>query len=181
MTARNIFRYKTRMFMTIFGVCGAVSLLTAGLAVQSLDRTDRKPTVRGTHPPRPDRRRESRHQQRQQREIAGTLEGQNRQSSTAVRYEELCRKTAGRRTIKQSITLLSTDDAYNFNRYLTLRDPQRTHQPQILVSNGAVISNSSPNAQRLSRRHLRQTTKRRNAPSGVAGISQGSHQPFPYS
>ena len=34
-TARNIFRYKTRMFMTIFGVCGAVSLLTAGLAVQS--------------------------------------------------------------------------------------------------------------------------------------------------
>lgn len=34
-TARNIFRYKTRMFMTIFDVCGAVSLLTAGLAVQS--------------------------------------------------------------------------------------------------------------------------------------------------
>lgn len=59
-TARNIFRYKTRMFMTIFGVCGAVSLL-------------------------------------------------------------------------------ATDDAYNFNEYLTLRD-RKTHQPQILVNNGAVIS-----------------------------------------
>lgn len=34
-TARNIFRYKMRMFMTIFGVCGAVSLLTAGLGVQA--------------------------------------------------------------------------------------------------------------------------------------------------
>lgn len=92
-TARNIFRYKTRMFMTIFGVCGAVSLLTAGLAVQS---------------------------------------------STAVRYEELS-KTAGKENDKQSITLLSTDDAYNFNEYLTLRD-RKTHQPQILVNNGAVIS-----------------------------------------
>ena len=92
-TARNIFRYKTRMFMTIFGVCGAVSLLTAGLAVQS---------------------------------------------STAVRYEELS-KTAGKENDKQSITLLATDDAYNFNEYLTLRD-RKTHQPQILVNNGAVIS-----------------------------------------
>lgn len=92
-TARNIFRYKTRMFMTIFGVCGAVSLLTAGLAVQS---------------------------------------------STAVRYEELS-KTTGKENDKQSITLLATDDAYNFNEYLTLRD-RKTHQPQILVNNGAVIS-----------------------------------------
>ena len=33
-TARNIFRYKKRMLMTIFGVCGAVTLLFAGLSVQ---------------------------------------------------------------------------------------------------------------------------------------------------
>lgn len=33
-TARNIFRYKKRMFMTIFGVCGSVALLFAGLAMQ---------------------------------------------------------------------------------------------------------------------------------------------------
>lgn len=33
-TARNIFRYKKRMLMTIFGVCGAVTLLFAGFSVQ---------------------------------------------------------------------------------------------------------------------------------------------------
>lgn len=33
-TARNIFRYKKRMFMTIFGVSGSVSLLFTGLGMQ---------------------------------------------------------------------------------------------------------------------------------------------------
>jgi putative ABC transport system permease protein len=34
-TARNIFRYKRRMLMTVFGVCGSVALLFTGLAVQN--------------------------------------------------------------------------------------------------------------------------------------------------
>ena len=34
-TARNIFRYKQRMLMTIFGVAGSVVLLFAGLGIQS--------------------------------------------------------------------------------------------------------------------------------------------------
>lgn len=33
-TARNIFRYKSRMLMTIFGVCGSVTLIFAGFSVQ---------------------------------------------------------------------------------------------------------------------------------------------------
>ena len=34
-TARNIFRYKQRMLMTIFGVAGSVALLFSGLGIQS--------------------------------------------------------------------------------------------------------------------------------------------------
>lgn len=34
-TARNIFRYKKRMLMTIFGVCGSVTLIFAGFSVQN--------------------------------------------------------------------------------------------------------------------------------------------------
>lgn len=34
-TARNIFRYKKRMFMTIIGIAGTVSLLFAGLGIRS--------------------------------------------------------------------------------------------------------------------------------------------------
>lgn len=35
-TARNIFRYKQRMLMTIFGVAGSVALLFAGLGINLL-------------------------------------------------------------------------------------------------------------------------------------------------
>ena len=34
-TARNLFRYKQRMLMTIFGVAGSIALLFAGLGIQS--------------------------------------------------------------------------------------------------------------------------------------------------
>lgn len=137
-TARNIFRYKTRMFMTIFGVCGAVSLLTAGLAVQSsIGQIGNRQLEELIHYDLIVAE-ESDTNSAQREEIATTLKGKTVQSSTAVRYEELS-KTAGKENDKQSITLLATDDAYNFNEYLTLRD-RKTHQPQILVNNGAVIS-----------------------------------------
>ena len=137
-TARNIFRYKTRMFMTIFGVCGAVSLLTAGLAVQSsIGQIGNRQFEELIHYDLIVAE-ESDTDSAQREEIATTLKGKTVQSSTAVRYEELS-KTAGKENDKQSITLLATDDAYNLNEYLTLRD-RKTHQPQILVNNGAVIS-----------------------------------------
>ncbi|WP_432303290.1 FtsX-like permease family protein, partial [Bifidobacterium adolescentis] len=137
-TARNIFRYKTRMFMTVFGVCGAVSLLTAGLAVQSsIGQIGNRQFEELIHYDLIVAE-ESDTNSAQREEIATTLKGKTVQSSTAVRYEELS-KTAGKENDKQSITLLATDDAYNFNEYLTLRD-RKTHQPQILVNNGAVIS-----------------------------------------
>lgn len=124
--------------MTIFGVCGAVSLLTAGLAVQSsIGQIGNRQFEELIHYDLIVAE-ESDTNSSQREEIATTLKGKTVQSSTAVRYEELS-KTAGKENDKQSITLLSTDDAYNFNEYLTLRD-RKTHQPQILVNNGAVIS-----------------------------------------
>lgn len=124
--------------MTIFGVCGAVSLLTAGLAVQSsIGQIGNRQFEELIHYDLIVAE-ESDTNSAQRKEIATTLKGKTVQSSTAVRYEELS-KTAGKENDKQSITLLATDDAYNFNEYLTLRD-RKTHQPQILVNNGAVIS-----------------------------------------
>lgn len=126
------------MLMTIFGVCGAVSLLTAGLAVQSsIGQIGNRQFEELIHYDLIVAE-ESDTNSAQRKEIATTLKGKTVQSSTAVRYEELS-KTAGKENDKQSITLLATDDAYNFNEYLTLRD-RKTHQPQILVNNGAVIS-----------------------------------------
>lgn len=124
--------------MTVFGVCGAVSLLTAGLAVQSsIGQIGNRQFEELIHYDLIVAE-ESDTNSAQREEIATTLKGKTVQSSTAVRYEELS-KTAGKENDKQSITLLATDGAYNFNEYLTLRD-RKTRQPQILVNNGAVIS-----------------------------------------
>lgn len=39
-TARNIFRYKNRMFMTIFGVAGAASIYLQDLVCNTLFQKD---------------------------------------------------------------------------------------------------------------------------------------------
>lgn len=112
--------------MTIFGVCGAVSLLTAGLAVQSsIGQIGNRQFEELIHYDLIVAE-ESDTNSAQREEIATTLKGKTVQSSTAVRYEELS-KTAGKENDKQSITLLATDDAYNFNEYLTLRDRKHTN------------------------------------------------------
>ena len=137
-TARNIFRYKMRMFMTIFGVCGAVALLTAGLAVQSsIGHVEDRQFDELIHYDLIVAEKSGTNSE-QREDVAKALRNEAVNSSMAVHYEEMS-KTAGKVNDKQSITLLVTDDAYNFDKYLTLRDRQ-THRPQILVNNGAVIS-----------------------------------------
>lgn len=97
-TARNIFRYKTRMFMTIFGVCGAVSLLTAGLAVQSsIGQIGNRQFEELIHYDLIVAE-ESDTNSAQREEIATTLKGKTVQSSTAVATRN-CRKPQARRTI----------------------------------------------------------------------------------
>ena len=137
-TARNIFRYKMRMFMTIFGVCGAVGLLTAGLAVQSsIDQISERQFGELIHYDLIVAE-ESDTNSDQRDEITQAMSDDGVDEYAQVHYEELS-KTAGKENDKQSITLLATDDAYNFDTYLTLRDRQ-SHKSQILVNDGAVIS-----------------------------------------
>ncbi|WP_270553925.1 ABC transporter permease [Bifidobacterium dentium] len=137
-TARNIFRYKMRMFMTIFGVCGAVSLLTAGLGVQAsigqigerqLDELIHYDLIAVE---------QSSTNSAQIDELKKALNKDSVSSSIAAHYEELS-KTSGKNSDKQQITLLATDDAYNFGTYLTLRD-RSSHEKRIMVNDGAIIS-----------------------------------------
>ena len=87
------------MFMTIFGVCGAVSLLTAGLAVQSsIGQIGNRQFEELIHYDLIVAE-ESDTDSAQREEIATTLKGKTVQSSTAVRYEELSKKPQARRTI----------------------------------------------------------------------------------
>lgn len=137
-TARNIFRYKMRMFMTIFGVCGAVSLLTAGLGVQaSIGQIGERQFDELIHYDLIAVEQSSTNSA-QIDELKKALNKDSVSSSIAAHYEELP-KTSGKNSDKQQITLLATDDAYNFGTYLTLRD-RSSHEKRIMVNDGAIIS-----------------------------------------
>lgn len=121
-TARNLFRYKKRMFMTIFGIAGYVSLLIAGfglrdslagisttqfdeilhydlIAVQQDDVTDI-----------------------QKQDIDDTIEGMDEVVDTAaVHYEQLT-TIAGPKDAKQDVTLLVPGNSGTFDTFVTLRD-----------------------------------------------------------
>lgn len=137
-TARNIFRYKMRMFMTIFGVCGAVSLLTTGLGVQaSIGQIGERQFDELIHYDLIAVEQSSTNSA-QIDELKKALNKDSVSSSIAAHYEELS-KTSGKNSDKQQITLLATDDAYNFGTYLTLRD-RSSHEKRIMVNDGAIIS-----------------------------------------
>ncbi|KFJ01239.1 ABC transporter permease [Bifidobacterium stellenboschense] len=137
-TARNLFRYKSRGFMTILGVAGAVSLLTAGLGVQGsigqiserqFDEIVHYDLIVAEKSDNNDEQRASVKRMMQRDAVA---------SSTPIRYEEVT-TTGGRQGDKQDVTMIATDDAYSFGRYLTLRS-RAGHEPQVLTDRGAVVS-----------------------------------------
>ncbi|MBW3088231.1 FtsX-like permease family protein [Bifidobacterium sp. 82T24] len=137
-TARNLFRYKTRGLMTIFGVCGAVALLTTGLGVQaSIGQIGERQFGEIIHYDLIVAEK-SDNNQSQRDEVAKAMRRDAVSDSTPIRYEELSR-IAGKENDRQSITLLVTDDAYNFGDYVTLRD-RVSHDPRVLTDRGAVIS-----------------------------------------
>lgn len=137
-TARNIFRYKSRMFMTIFGVCGAVALLTAGLGVQaSIGQINDRQFDDLIHYDMIVAEKSDNNDE-QRTEVAKAMQDKEVDESSPIRYEELTR-IAGKDNDKQDITLIATDDAYNFGDYITLRS-RVGHKPQVLTDRGAIIS-----------------------------------------
>lgn len=120
-TARNIFRYKKRMFMTIFGVAGAVVLLVAGFGTQysisgisdeqfgSIVTYDmivaQSPTATDA----------------EVGELDEALAADDVGRSMAVRYEEVT-KVAGANSDTQEITLLVPGDPDGLEDYIRLRE-----------------------------------------------------------
>ncbi|NEG55387.1 ABC transporter permease [Bifidobacterium platyrrhinorum] len=137
-TARNLFRYKSRGLMTILGVAGAVSLLTAGLGVQgSIGQISERQFDEIVHYDLIVAEKSDNNDE-QRASVKRMMKRDAVASSTPIRYEEVT-TTGGRQGDKQDITMIATDDAYSFVRYMTLRS-RSGHQPQTLTDRGAVIS-----------------------------------------
>ncbi len=137
-TARNIFRYKKRMLMTIFGVCGSVALIFAGLSVQNsvagikdlqfnhIMRYDL--IVAETDDP----------DDSQKADIDALLKDGQVKSQTAIYYETVT-KTAGKNNDSQEIKLIVPEDQDQLSTYITLRN-RSTGQAITLSDDGCVIS-----------------------------------------
>ena len=133
-TARNIFRYKQRMLMTIFGVAGSVALLFAGLGIQS--------SVAGV----PSRQ----FQQIQQYqmlvsenpsatnqdkvELAEVLRGQDIQAYQKIYSKTLDKDFKGKAGL-QTITLMMTEKE-DLTPFIHLQD----HQQELTLKDGVVIT-----------------------------------------
>lgn len=118
-TARNIFRYKKRMFMTIFGVAGAVTLLFAGFSVQhSIDGiSDRQfgdiihyDMIVVENNPILDK---------QKTELSEQLDDPAIKESAAIHFENMT-KVAGKNNDTQTIKLLVPHEKDELTHYINL-------------------------------------------------------------
>ncbi|MDF7641694.1 FtsX-like permease family protein [Bifidobacterium sp. ESL0784] len=137
-TARNIFRYKQRMFMTIFGVCGSVALLTAGFAVQGSISAINAHQFGDVMHYNLIAAENAHVTDSQNKAISKRLEKSDIKRSLPVHYESIT-KVAGRNGDKQSVTMLVPRNTKAFNDYIKLNTRQGHHLLS-LDSNGAVIS-----------------------------------------
>ncbi|WP_423213799.1 FtsX-like permease family protein [Streptococcus equinus] len=134
-TARNIFRYKQRMLMTIFGVAGSVALLFAGLGIQSslskiIDNqfTRLMPydmiVVKNS-------------EDTTSKELSSFIDSKKVSKYQSVFMSHLTEKISGS-TDKQDISILVSDDN-DFGDFIHLKDA-KTKQELTLSDDGAIVS-----------------------------------------
>lgn len=137
-TARNLFRYKKRMLMTIFGVCGSVALIFAGFSVQH-SISGIKDSQFGTILKYDLIVAQSTNiSDDEEAEIENLLAGDAVKNQMSIHYETVT-KAAGENNDDQQIKLIVPENADAISDYITLRS--RTSGEKIhLADNGCVIS-----------------------------------------
>ncbi len=137
-TCRNIFRYKKRMYMTIFGVAGAAALLFTGFSVQhsvseiksrQFDTITHYDLIVAENPLA---------SMPEQQQLSEQLRTPAVKNYAPVYYEEVTR-VAGAHNDTQAITLIVPEEPENFAQYITLK-ARKTQQPLELMDEGAIIS-----------------------------------------
>lgn len=135
-TARNIFRYKKRMLMTIFGVCGAATLLFTGFAVKNSISNMNNRQFSGLIHYNMIVAQKSPISANDQATLDDKLEGSNIKSELPIYYESMS-KTAGKSGDTQDITLIAPKSDHKLDQYLYLND--RRSKKKITLTNGGVV------------------------------------------
>lgn len=135
-TARNIFRYKQRMMMTVLGVTGSVALLFAGLGIQSsigkvvnnqfkeITRFDILAVKKNNI------------SQDEQKEIDNLLKSERVNEFKEIHYKSISEKISGQ-IDKKSISVISSDG--KLDSFITLRNTESGKELK-LSNKGALIS-----------------------------------------
>ncbi|WP_018143347.1 FtsX-like permease family protein [Alloscardovia criceti] len=137
-TIRNIFRYKDRMFMTVFGVAGATALLFAGLGLQA--------SINGTSSRQTDTlvtydlivAKNSYTTAEDDQKLEDMLDSSSVSSSKAVHFETTS-ITAGKNEEKNTISVIVPENNTNFDQYVTLYS-RSAKSVLNLTDEGAVIT-----------------------------------------
>lgn len=137
-TARNIFRYKQRMLMTIFGVAGAVALLFSGFSVQySIGGINNRQFGDLIHYDIIVAENDY-ISNKQKEDLTELLNSSKVQQHTTIHYEELT-KVAGKNKDTQDIKLIVPEKKENFSDYISFNNRKNTEQ-LLLPDDGVIIS-----------------------------------------
>ena len=137
-TARNIFRYKKRMLMTIFGVAGSVSLLFAGFAVKDSISAMKDRQFGDIIKYDIIVAENSSVKESDKQELSNLLKSDGVERYSPVYYETVS-KVAGKNNDRQDIKLIVSEDANDFYNYISLKNRNNNEKLE-LTDNGAVIS-----------------------------------------
>ncbi|MDO4666867.1 MAG: FtsX-like permease family protein [Streptococcus sp.] len=135
-TARNIFRYKQRMLMTILGVAGSVALLFAGLGIRS--------SIAGIAPKQFEVlfhydmivAKKDQVSTSEQKAIDSQLKSSNISDSIGIDYKNISQKIKGV-SDKQDISVIITNDKKTFSQFMALQE--RSTGKKIQLSNDGVV------------------------------------------
>lgn len=168
-TARNIFRYKQRMLMTIFGVAGSVALLFAGLGLQSSISgvADKQfgDILRYDLIVAKDRTADK----EQLTKVDKLLDSSAISRHQAIYTESLSEKV-GEESEEQNITLMVADNA-KLSKFISLQD--RGGSQLSLTDRGAIISEKLANLYGVSKGDsIRLTMGDKKVTVKVAGITE---------
>lgn len=137
-TARNIFRYKKRMLMTIFGVAGASALIFTGFSVQQSISTINDKQFQNIIKYDMIVALNDNLKEEEQNEFDNLANSEEIDSKTSIYYESVS-KEAGSKNDKQEINLVVPENMENFNDYIHLQN-RKTKENITLDDEGIVIS-----------------------------------------
>lgn len=137
-TSRNLFRYKKRMLMTIFGVCGSVALLFSGMSIQtSLNNISEKQFGEIIKYDFIVSNKDSINSSKKN-DLNSLLKSEEIKSHTAIYYENMT-KLAGKSKDTQSISLIVPQNTDGFNEFINFKDRKKNKELK-LSDNKVLIS-----------------------------------------